>query len=221
MAAITTSFEGHQYVITTYEEPCPGHASTDRVQLDVACIRCCGSGNQVWWTASGEHEGICLGCEGLGTVTIERPVSAIRRDERIAAVMREYAEEVRYWRDQRAAERPVESIHDTERRAVDEQIRNMPAGTNGERLRNIAATVTVVSEYEREAYSGGTEIARFVVFRLASGQELIASGTAAGLFGLRRGDTVALSGTVKGTAHRGGKIQTRVQRVAVRRINAA
>lgn len=226
-ATTTVTLNGRAFKVSTYVDPHPGLAGSDRIEWTEDCGRCGGTGVYTWWNSMGRCQGTCFGCCGAGRVERSSAVSTLRRSAKLDALFREHGEqlaaEVAAKRAEiEAAERAAEFARawddahaEQARRAA---LNNEPAGEVGERLRDLDAVVEVSTHFERPSFSGyGTEMVKIVVFKLPTGQVLKAQGSASALYGLDRGDQVKVSGTVKGFSEYQGQMQTLIQRPKVER----
>ncbi|SKT51723.1 Uncharacterised protein [Mycobacteroides abscessus subsp. massiliense] len=224
MSTAVVTHLGRRFMVETYVDPYPGKASTERIEWVETCGRCGGSGVFTWWTSTGQASGTCFGCQGAGRVSRSRAVSMFRRDARLEALFREHGQQLA---DEAAA---TAEVAETARRAEEferawtaahvEQgrraaLNNTPAGVEGERLRDLDASVTVSAGFERTGYTGYTEYVKIVAFTLETGQVLLCKGTASCLYDVSRGDRVKLTGTVCGTGMYHGQLQTVLQRPKV------
>lgn len=230
MSTAVVTHQGRRFTVETYVDPYPGKAATDRICWTETCGRCGGSGIFTWWTSTGQAGGTCFGCDGAGRVSRSRAVSMFRRDARLEALFREHGQQLA---DEAAA---AAQAAETARRAAEfdwaweaahaEQepravLNNTPAGTEGERLRDLEASVTVSAGFERTGYTGHTEYVKIVVFTLETGQVLMCKGTASCLYDVGRGDRVKITGTVCGTGMYRGQLQTVLQRPKITVIERA
>lgn len=230
MGTAVVTHQGRRFTVETYVDPYPGKAATDRVCWTETCGRCGGSGIFTWWTSHGQAGGTCFGCDGAGRLLRSRAVSMFRREARLEALFREHGQQLA---DEAAA---AAAAAETARRAAEfdwaweaahaEQERraglnNTPAGAEGQRLRDLEASVTASAGFERTGYTGHTEYVKIVVFMLESGQVLMCKGTAGCLYGVGRGDRVKLTGTVCGTSMYRGQLQTVLQRPKITVVERA
>ncbi|WP_074246153.1 hypothetical protein [Mycobacteroides abscessus] len=152
MGTAVVTHQGRRFTVETYVDPCPGKAATDRICWTETCGRCGGSGIFTWWTSRGQAGGTCFGCDGAGRLVRSRAVSMFRRDARLEALFREHGQQLA---DEAAAAAQAaqtarraaefdwawEAAHaEQERRAG---LNNTPAGAEGQRLRDLEASVTV------------------------------------------------------------------------------
>ncbi|ALF01454.1 hypothetical protein SEA_LILPHARAOH_76 [Mycobacterium phage LilPharaoh] len=227
----TFKYQGRTFELHTYVDPHPGKHGHDRVYWTEDCCRCGGSGIYRWVNHMGKCEGTCYGCWGTGKVERQNAVQTLRRYAKLDALWAEYGDQLAAEAQAEAAERAAAEAAEEFARAWDEAhaeqarraaLNNAPAGEVGERLRNLDAEVTVSAGFERDKYAGyGTEYVKLVVFKLADGRVLKATGTARDLYGLIRGDKVRVTGTVKGFGEYQGQRQTILNRVKVEVVEAA
>ncbi|QNJ58316.1 DNA binding protein [Mycobacterium phage Ellie] len=225
MTSTTVTYQGMKFVVESYVDPCPGLGARDRVEWVEDCNRCGGSGVYRWVNAMGNCEGSCFGCWGTGKVERSQAAQTLRKIAREDALHREHGDAIAEYhaniaRENIAREQAAElaeawdAAHaEQARRAA---MNNGTVGEVGERLRNLDAEVVVSAGFERDKFNGyGTEYVKLVIFKLADGRVLKASGTGMSLYGLDRGDKVRVTGTVKDFGEYKGQVQTILQRVKV------
>lgn len=215
---ILGTVELHDYV-----DAYAGQAPTDRVPVN--CGRCGGRGRiEAFSFIDG---GRCWGCFGSGMDSIS--VATARKNARSDAFLAEYGDQIdAYWAVENArieAAAKAAEFAEAWDAAHAEAVRRAAMNTNtlgavGERLKNIEATVTVSTGFERDAYRGyGTEFVKIVVMTTGDGTVLKVSGVANCLYGLERGDRVKVTGTVKEHSSYRGQIQTVLQRPVIKRLD--
>jgi hypothetical protein len=218
--SILGTVELHHYV-----DPHPGKAATDRVP--VACDRCGGKGHIVAYRHI--DGGRCFQCYGSGRDSIS--VATARKWAKDDAFIAEYGAQVdAYWAEFEAAqergrkEREFAQAWDdahaeaTRRAAMNQNV----LGAVGQRLKGIAATVTVSTGFERTSYTGyGTDYVKLVIFTTEGGEVIKISGQADALYGLNKGDKVLLTATVKEYGDYNGQRQTIMQRPKIEIVEKA
>lgn len=222
-AAIATKqpvFQGRQ--LKTYVDPHPGRANSDRVSTD--CGRCGGSGNVgIYWVEGG----VCFECRGSGRGSIT--VGTARKWARVDALARDYAEEIKAeqeaaWAAERAATLAAEIAADhavalamNARRDAAVQGFVAEEGTNVKAM-GLAGEVVIAKPYETH-FGYGTQTGIFMIIKLDNGQVIKTSGSGNTLFGLERGDRVAIiGGSVRAHEHYEGQDQTVLIRAKLERI---
>lgn len=222
-AAIATRqpvYKGRQ--LKTYVDPHPGRVDSDRVSTD--CGRCGGSGNVgIYWVEGG----VCFECRGSGRGSIT--VGTTRKWAKADALGRDYAEELAAERDaawaaERAANLAAEIASDhavalamNARRDAAVQGFVAEVGTNI-KAKGLTGEIVIAKGYESH-FGYSTQYGMFLIIKLASGQVVKTSGTGSTLFGLERGDKVAIiGGSVKAHEHYEGQDQTVLIRAKLERI---
>ncbi|GAT10999.1 hypothetical protein H7I77_25460 [Mycolicibacterium novocastrense] len=211
-----------------YTDPYPGAKGSDLVKE--SCGKCGGDG--LYHAPSGfviqnpngrpgETFKGCFDCMGHGHRIVK--VSSVRARMRRAVKAAIKWEADAAERDARAAAAAAEQFAADWDEAHAEQARrnalnNTPAGQPGDKLTNLAGTVEVATSIEVTKYGGyGTEFKRLVVIKLDNGQVLKTFGAAAGLYEVRRGDSVTItSATVKDVDTYQGQLQTVITRAKLR-----
>lgn len=209
-------------VLNLYVDPHPGKDNSDRVSC--ACGRCGGSGNVgIYWV----ENGVCFDCRGSGRGS--QSVGTARKHAKADAFHAEYGEEITaYWAAFEAAQeagrlaKEVEEAHGLAlaiNARKDAQVQGFAAevGTNVKGL-GLTGQIAVAKGYESH-FGYSTQYGMFLIITLDNGQVVKTSGTGRSLFGLERGDRVAIvGGSVKAHEAYDGQDQTVLIRARLERI---
>lgn len=215
-AALTA--KGNEYEAKLYTDPFPGRNGAE--VLKETCGKCNGNkvinyGN-VTLAANGIEGRICFDCMGKGYTT--RKVSSARSTaRRQVAAENERRADAADW----AADAPAREAREAaaEAAAAAAEAARQAAkpkgylGAEGERLRNLTATVTLIRYYEATGHYGQSVQKCIVKFSI--------DGKVAVWFtdwsqGMEEGQTISLTGTVKSHSERDGEEQTILTRCIIK-----
>lgn len=230
--ATKTTAAGNEYEALEYVDPHPDLKGDDIVSED--CGNCGGTG--VYYGKSGYEfytatEGAvttgCFACHGTGKHS--RKVSSARSTarRRVTAENNRRAADADWEADAPAREaREAEEARQAEEAAAKAEAERLAAmvqgfaGEEGERLRNLECEVVTEYQYEAVAFNGySMELRAIIVFRvIESGKILKWSSRAQGL---KAGEKVTVTGTVKGHGNYEGQDQTDLTRCIVKRAEEA
>lgn len=223
---------GNEYEALEYVDPHPDLKGTDTVSED--CGNCGGTG--VYYGKSGYEfytptEGaVTTGCfRCMGTGKHSRKVSSARSTARrqIGAENARRAANADWEADAPAREaREAEEARQAEEAAARAEAERLAAMTQGyagevdERLRKLECEVVGEYQYEAVAFNGySMELRAIITFRVIdSGKILMWSSRAQGL---KAGEKVILTGTVKAHGNYNGQDQTEMTRCVVEREESA
>jgi hypothetical protein len=195
--------------VTSYVDPHPGQADTDRVP--VPCWKCVDKSGHIRAFAH-VYGGVCFGCNGTGVNTIS--VRTARRHAKADAYATEFAAEIQAHHAAQAeianaakAAAEFEAAWDT---AHAENTRRSALvqgfiGQVDEKIATGPGTVQVAKYIEG---SWNRSSSMFLVVKLDSGQVVKIFGSSQTLFGLERGYRVTLTGKVKKHESYQGQDQT-------------
>lgn len=209
-----------------YTDPYPGAKGSDLVKE--TCWKCAGDGlfhaPSGWKIKNPYGPGAikgCFACLGVGYRLVKVASVRARIRRHVDAAVRHDAERAEY--AAAAAQRAAEEFAAAWDAAHAEQARraalnNIPAGAEGDKLRNLTGTVEVAKSFESTGFRGyGITIKRIVVIKLDTGQVLKTFGTGSSLFSVARGDRVTVtSATVADTDTYNGQLQTVLTRAKLR-----
>jgi len=230
--ATNTTAAGNEYEVVEYVDPHPDLKGTDRVTED--CDRCGGtgvysapSGYEFYTATEGTVTTGCFYCHGTGKHS--RRVSSARSTarRRAAAENARRAAAADWAADAPAREaREAEEARQAEEAAAKAEAERLAAMTQGfegkvkERLRKLECEVVGEYQYEAVAFNGySMELRAIITFRaVKSGKILMWSSRAQGL---KAGEKVVLTGTVKAHGNYKGQDQTEMTRCIVEREDSA
>lgn len=205
--------------VTSYVDPYPGLAGTDKVSISSTCGRCGGTGIFHWYTYMGPAQGSCFGCWGSGKVSHDRQVARLRLEVKKEAYYRENEAEIQaYWAAENERVRAEELAANFARDWDDahaEQARRVALvqgfiGEIGEKI-SVTATIKVAKYMAAQQYGWAAKM--FVIAETTDGNIVKISGSSASLFDLERGDVVTLTGKVAGHENYQGQDQTTLSHV--------
>jgi hypothetical protein len=205
-----TTAKGNEYQVVSYVDPFPGKVGTDRVRE--TCAKCSGTGTVDYGHVTLLRKGIedrwCFDCNGKGYRAIL--VSSLRATARRQAKAQTLRNaEAADWAAEAPAREAAEKAAEAAKEAREEALRAAKPkgflGTEGERLRNLNAKVTMIRTYETQDYRTGAPTTATIIKFDVLGKTAIwfTSWTT-----LEEGDFVSLTGTVKSLGNRDGEDQT-------------
>lgn len=219
-AGTTVKYQGREFVVQSYVDPHPGRKSDEVIPRSENCWKCGGSGyiKAFGFTDSGR----CWACHTNGAIVTRPRVSALRREAKVQAVLREYGEQLRAEREAeeaiaRAAAAAEQFARDWDAAQAEQERRNALVkgfvGAVGAKLKDLRGTVDV-SKVVEGAYGNSV----FLVVTLDNGQVVKTFGSGESLWGLDRGQEVLiLAATVKDHVAHQGQDQTVLTRVKIGR----
>jgi hypothetical protein len=211
--------KGNVYQVVQYVDPYPGRKGSERVSED--CWKCDGTGVVSWGNVTVQHRGRedrwCFTCGGSGQRS--RLVSSARSTAKAQAKAATQANaEAADWQAEAPAREAAERQAQAEAERLEaERVAALPKGFLGEpgdRLRDLAATVTKVRTYESSNYMTGRPEPRCVLAFDVAGK--VAVWFTDWSQDLEEGQRVTLTGTVKDHNNHQGTDQTVLTRCIIK-----
>ena len=219
MSTKTITFKGQlgTRALTTFVDPHPGKANSDKVATD--CSRCTDRAGYIRAFAH-VHNGICFKCLGTGTESIT--VGTLRKHAKAAAYNAEYSADLRAAHEaqreafQAAAKAEAEAAAEAARLAEEARLASLVQGfigNEGDKITDLRVTINVAKYIEG---SWNRSSSMFIIATTDAGQVVKIFGSSNTLFGLHRGDVVTIT-TAKVKKHdwHDGQDQTVLSHVKV------